>query len=921
MTMPTSLRQPSRAQQDGAPPAALTMTAEDLRLAESHDRTGNWQRWGPYLSERQWATVREDYSDQGDSWGYFPHDQARSRAYRWGEDGLLGICDRECRLCFALALWNGRDPILKERLFGLTGPEGNHGEDVKECYYYLDSTPTHSYMKALYKYPHAEYPYARLVEENRRRGKFDPEFELGETGVFDGGRYFDVLAEYAKASPNDILIRVTVANRGPEDATLHLLPTLWFRNTWSWGCTHEGCEIKPRIEADGDGRVTARHATLGTFHLLADDGPDGKQPALLFTENETNTERLYGISNGSHKVKDAFHEYVIHGQADAVHAQPVGTKMAAHYVFTVPANGQVVVRLRLAAEVDAPGKGIGRDFHRIFERRQHEADDFYAQRGAHADDNHETCRVARQAYAGLLWSKQFYHYVVKNWLEGDPDQPPPPSSRRYGRNQDWPHLFNRDVISMPDKWEYPWYAVWDLAFHMIPMAKIDPEFAKSQLELFLREWYMHPNGQIPAYEFDLSDVNPPVHAWACWRVYKMTGPRGDRDSRFLRSVFKKLLINFTWWVNRKDVTGRHLFSGGFLGLDNIGVFDRSKPLPDGGHLEQADGTAWMAFYCATMLSIALELAQEDPTYEDIASKFFEHFVHIADAMNSLGGSGLWNEADGFYYDQLQVDGTSLPLGIRSIVGVIPLFAVEVLEEEAINRLPGFRKRMEWFLKHRPDLARHISYCECSGDGSHNHPHRLLAIPSRERLVRVLRYVLDESEFLSPYGIRALSRRHKDHPYVLQACGDELRVEYVPGESNTALFGGNSNWRGPIWFPINYLLVEALERYHHFYHDAVQVECPTGSGRMLNLAQVAQELSARLASIFLPDASGRRPCHGDERRYAEDPHWRDLPLFYEYFHGDTGRGVGASHQTGWTALIAPLVHGLTDPAETAAKHSR
>ncbi len=896
----------SRAARDAdAATTAERLTAEEQRLQESSARTANWQRWGPYLSERQWGTVREDYSEHGNCWDYFSHDQARSRAYRWGEDGLLGISDRQCRLCFGLALWNGQDPILKERLFGLTGPEGNHGEDVKECYYYLDSTPTHSYMKALYKYPQAAYPYARLVEENRRRGKHEPEFELADAGVFAGHRYFDIFAEYAKASPDDVLIRITVANRGPEPARLQLLPTLWFRNTWSWGCTHEGCEVKPRIDGDGSNIVTARHTTLGTFQLWLDEGPHGK-PAQLFTDNETNTERLYQTSHGSGKVKDAFHDYIIHGQRDAVNDKPVGTKMAAHYELDVPAESEVVIRLRLVAAEDAPSHAFA-DFDQIFAARRREADEFFATRTAHVDGSHdEASNVARQAYAGLLWSKQFYHFVVKNWLEGDPDQPPPPESRRHGRNHDWPHLFNRDVISMPDKWEYPWYAAWDLAFHMIPMAKVDPEFAKSQLALFLREWYMHPNGQIPAYEFAFSDVNPPVHAWACWRAYKMTGPRGGRDRGFLARVFTKLLLNFTWWVNRKDVEGNHLFSGGFLGLDNIGVFDRSKPLPGGGHLEQADGTAWMAFYCATMLSMALELALEDPTYEDIASKFFEHFVHIADAMNSLGGTGLWNDQDGFYYDQLKANGSSVPLGIRSIVGVIPLFAVEVLEQDVIEKLPGFHKRMQWFLQHRPDLAKHISYCEMSEDGRRDHHHRLLAIPSRERLVRVLRYVLDEREFLSPYGIRALSRYHQDQPYVFWAGGEEHRVDYVPGESNTGLFGGNSNWRGPIWFPVNYLLIEALERYHHFYGNALQVECPTGSGTMLNLKQVADELSARLTRIFLPDESGRRPCHGDDRRYTDDPHCRDLVLYYEYFHGDTGRGVGASHQTGWTALVASLL---------------
>jgi hypothetical protein len=888
---------------------ACSLTAEELRLQQAHDRTANWQRWGSYLSERQWGTVREDYSENGDCWNYFPHDDARSRAYRWGEDGLLGICDRECRLCFALALWNGRDPILKERLFGLTGPEGNHGEDVKECYYYLDATPTHSYMKSLYKYPQAEYPYAWLVEENRRRGRGEPEFELADTGVFNDSRYFDVTAEYAKAAPDDILIRITVANRGPEAATIHLLPTLWFRNTWSWGCTHEGCEVKPRIDADRNGGVVARHASLGAFRMLADDGPNGSNLSLLFTENETNTSRLYDFPNASPYTKDAFHDYVVSGQTDAVNAHGHGTKAAWHYVLDVPPRGEVTVRLRLVSDEDSAAKSFGEEFGRVFARRIWEADEFYSTRIPNQERlSDDERRVARQAYAGLLFSKQFYHLVVKNWIAGDPEQPSPPANRHFGRNYDWPHLFNRDIISMPDKWEYPWYAAWDLAFHMMPMAKVDGEFAKDQLLLFLREWYMQPNGQIPAYEFAFGDVNPPVHAWACWRVYKMTGARGHRDLVFLRRAFHKLLINFTWWVNRKDPEGRNLFAGGFLGLDNIGVFDRSKPLPTGGHLEQADGTAWMAFYCATMLAMALELAADDPSYEDVASKFFEHFVSITDAMNHLGGMGLWDEQDGFYYDVLNANGSTLPLRIRSMVGIIPLFAVEVLEQEVIDRLPGFKKRMEWFLKHRHDLARHISYCvsdACDGH-DHNHEHRLLAVPSRERLTRVLRYVLDESEFLAPYGVRALSRYHQEHPYQLHVGGMEHRVDYVPGESNTGLFGGNSNWRGPIWFPVNFLLIEALERYHHFYGDALKVECPTGSGKMMNLKEVAAELSSRLMRIFLADETGCRPCHGDDRRYCDDPNWRDLVLFHEYFHGDTGRGVGASHQTGWTVLVVNLL---------------
>jgi len=880
--------------------------AESLRLEEAAARRKNWQRWGPYLSERQWGTVREDYSADGNAWGYFPHDHARSRAYRWGEDGLLGICDRECRLCFALALWNGRDPILKERLFGLAGPEGNHGEDVKECYYYLDSTPTHSYMKALYKYPQGEFPYTWLVEENCRRGKLDAEFELADTGAFDEGRYFDVVAEYAKAAPEDVLIRITVANRGLEAATIHVLPTLWFRNSWVWGCSHEGCEVKPRLEPASATAIAMRHVSLGEFRLDVEPGAGGDASEMIFTENETNSRALFGFDDGNRYVKDAFHRYLIHGDAEAVNPRRLGTKAAVVNRLTIPAGGEVVLRLRLAA-ADVAASAPFADFNEVFAARIAEADAFYAERIPDpANDeagNDEACKVARQAYAGLLWSKQYYHYIVRDWLEGDAFQPTPPSGRERGRNHDWPHLYNRDVVSMPDKWEYPWYAAWDLAFHMIPMATVDPAFAKSQLELFLREWYLHPNGQMPAYEWALSDVNPPVHAWACWRVYKMTAPRGERDVAFLKRVFTKLLLNFTWWVNRKDVSGNHLFAGGFLGLDNIGVFDRSKPLPGGGMLEQADGTSWMAFYASTMLAMALELAQHDNTYEDIASKFFEHFVHIADAMNTLGGMGLWHEDDGFYYDQLKLDEKVSPLPIRSIVGIIPLFAVEVLEQADIDRLPGFRKRMDWFLKHRPDLGRHIAYCDHAGG------RRLLAIPSRERLQRMLAYLLNENEFLAPHGMRALSRHHREHPFVLWADGAEHRVDYTPGESTSGLFGGNSNWRGPIWFPVNYLVIEALERYHHFYGESLQVECPAGSGRKVNLLEASQELRRRLASLFLPDANGRRACHGDDPRYATDPHWRDLPLFYEYFHGDTGRGVGASHQTGWTALVATILRDL------------
>jgi len=823
-------------------PGKEDTTAEGHRLAEDSARRNNWKRWGPYLAERQWGTVREDYSASGNCWEYFPHDHARSRVYRWGEDGLLGICDRECRLGFALALWNGRDPILKERLFGLSGPEGNHGEDVKECYFYLDSTPTHSYLKALYKYPQAEFPYAQLIEENRRRGRNDLEFELVDAGVFDQNRYFDVTAEYAKAAPNDILIRITIANRGPDAAAVHVLPTLWFRNTWSWGRRGEGYWPRPRISLSEDGTMVAEHATLGRFHLAAAEGPERETPEFLFTENETNTQRLFDTPNAQPYVKDAFHEYVIRDRTDVINPAQRGTKAACLYRLKIPADATATLRLRLYAGDEAPPDNFGPGFEQTFVDRVREAGEFYEDRIPGALPEEEQ-RVARQAYAGLLWSKQFYHYSVRDWLEGDPTQPAPPAGRSRGRNHDWLQLYNRDVVSMPDKWEYPWYAAWDLAFHMIPFARVDPDLAKEQLVLFLREWYMHPNGQIPAYEFEFSDVNPPVHAWAAWRVYKMTGARGGRDRLFLERVFQKLLLNFTWWVNRKDAEGNNLFSGGFLGLDNVGVFDRSKPLPTGGALEQADGTAWMAFYCTTMLSMALELAADDPVFEDLASKFFEHFVAITDAMNAFGGTGLWDEQDGFYYDHLRVDGRQFPLRIRSAVGIIPLFAVEILRNEIIRRLPGFSKRMHWFLENRPELAQHVTQQNTLDETVHTH--RLLAIPTRDRLERVLRYVLDENEFLSPFGIRSLSKVYREKPFVFAVNGEEHRVDYAPGESIAGLFGGNSNWRGPIWFPINFLLIEALERYHHFYGDGLRVECPTGSGRFMNLKNVAHDLADEL----------------------------------------------------------------------------
>jgi hypothetical protein len=885
----------------------MSLDPESARLVEDDRRVKNWKRWGTYLSERQWATVREDYSGTGECWGYLPHDHARSRAYRWGEDGLLGWCDRECRLCFAPALWNGRDPILKERLFGLGGPEGNHGEDVKEAYFYLDATPTHSYAKALYKYPHAEFPYRWLVEENRRRGRDQAEFELADTGVFDGGRYLDVLVEYAKGSPDDTLIRITLANRGPEAVTTHLLPTLWFRNSWSWGRQGGKHWPQPRIvrgwsEAAGGPALIADHATLGRFVLRADAAP----AAVLFTDNHTNTARLFNSPNASPYVKDAFHEAVVHGRMEAVNPAEVGTKAALHYRLEVPAGGELTVCLRLSSAAEPIAAPFGEPFRTIFDARASDAEAFHAVR-VRPELSKDDRRIVRQAVAGLLWSKQYYGYVVKDWLEGDPGPPPPPAGHRQGRNAQWTHFHADDVLSMPDSWEYPWFAAWDLAFHAVCFAKVDPGFAKEQLVLLKREWYMHSNGQLPAYEFAFGDVNPPVHAWACWRVYKMTAAKGERDRLFLERSFHKLLLAFTWWVNRKDYEGKNLFSGGFLGLDNIGVFDRSQPLPTGGYLEQADGTAWMAFTCASMLSIAMELARKDPAYEDMASKFFEHFIAICDAINSLGGSGLWDEADGFYYDQLTIGGVRIPLRVRSAVGIIPLFAVSTLSETVYRKLPGFSKRLRWFLENRQDLAQYVTFME-----SPKHPDdtmRLLAIPSRERLVRVLRYVLDEAEFLSPYGVRSLSRVHLDQPYVFPVGDRSYTVGYEPGESQTGLFGGNSNWRGPIWFPLNYLLIESLEKYHHFYRDTVRVECPTGSGRLLNLDEVAHELRLRLARLFRRDAAGQRPCHGGDRRFAEDEHWRDLVLFHEYFHGDTGRGLGAAHQTGWTALAARVLNDL------------
>lgn len=877
----------------------MTLDAESKRLQEDESRAKNWKRWGPYLADRQWGTVREDYSADGSCWNYLPHDHARSRAYRWGEDGILGITDRQCRLCFALALWNEKDPILKERFFGLTGPEGNHGEDVKELYFYLDSLPTHSYMKGLYKYPQREFPYAQLVSENRRRSRTDAEFELLDTGVFSHNEYFDVFVEYAKESPDDILIRIRVTNRSSQEAPLHIVPTLWFRNTWAWGRTGEGYTSKPMLSKLNEHSIRAEHESLPPHVLSFDANSSHASCNMLFTDNETNIERLFGSPMERRYVKDAFHDYIIRQNVTAVNADGKGTKAAFHTKQLIAPGATVELKLRLTAEQLACSEPFGSNFDSCFNKRIFEADEFYAQRCPPNISPQETS-VIRQAYAGLLWSKQFYYYSVREWLEGDPAQPAPAKGREKIRNTEWKHLYNRDVISMPDKWEYPWYAAWDLAFHMIPFARIDPDFAKQQLLLLLREWYMHPNGQIPAYEFAFSDVNPPVHAWACWRVYKITAPKGKRDRAFLARAFHKLLLNFTWWVNRKDIDGKNLFSGGFLGLDNIGVFDRSQPLPMGGHLEQADATAWMAFYCLTMLSMALELASEDPSYDDVASKFFEHFVSITDAINTLGGNGLWDQLDGFYYDQLHIEGKSIPLRTRSIVGLIPLLAVEVIDEEQIEKLPGFKKRMSWFLNERKDLARHISYMEHTGPRAHGR--NLLAVPSRQRLERVLRYLLDETEFLSPFGIRSLSKVHLSHPYIFRGGNEEYRVDYSPAESTTSLFGGNSNWRGPIWFPINYLLIEALERYHHFYQDEILLDCPSGSGRRLNLKQVSEELARRLCSLFVPNEHGFIPAQPELHEFAKDPAWKDLHLYYEYFHADNGRGCGASHQTGWTALV-------------------
>jgi Mannosylglycerate hydrolase MGH1-like glycoside hydrolase domain len=874
---------------------------EKQRLSEDDTRKKHWKRWGPYLSERAWGTVREDYSPHGTAWDFCPHDHARSKAFRWGEDGLAGICDRHQFICFAMALWNGKDPILKERLFGLAGPEGNHGEDVKEYYFYLDSTPTHSYMKYLYKYPQREYPYNWLVEENRRRNRQSLEFELLDTGIFDDDRYFDVFVEYAKATPEDILIRFRVANRGPDPAQLQLLPTIWFRNTWSWGIDPRKPGLRRQDRFDGSEVIRLNHTPYYRFRWLYCDG----SPDLLFTENETNQERVLGIPNDFRFVKDGINDHVIHDSQNSVNPQQTGTKAAARYILTIGPGEEKEIRLRLTdQDLEKINKSpFDNDFQQIFADRQHEADVFYSS-VIHQDLSDDAKNAMRQAFGGLLWTKQFYHYDVNRWLKGDPVAPCP-SERKKGRNKNWTHLYNADVISMPDKWEYPWYAAWDLAFHCIPLSLVDMEFAKSQLILFLREWYMHPSGQLPAYEWAFDDVNPPVHAWAAWRLYKIEKKRhGKGDRAFLERVFHKLLLNFSWWVNRKDAAGRNVFQGGFLGLDNIGIFDRSAPLPTGGHIEQSDATSWMGMYCLNMMAIALELARDMPVYEDVASKFFEHFVLICEAINNIAGESipLWDDFDGFYYDVLLTPrGRRIPIKIRSMVGLIPLLAVETLDSELMGRLPGFSKRMQWFIENRIDLSSHIE--TKTEDG---HVRRLLSLVSRVRLKQVLKYMLDENEFLSPHGIRSLSRFHSNNPYIAFVGGTEYRVDYEPAESTTGVFGGNSNWRGPIWFPVNFLLIETLQKYHYYLGDKYKVEFPTGSGQLLTLWDVAAEISRRLTRIFLQDANGRRPVYGGAEKFQSDPYWRDLILFYEYFHGDNGAGIGASHQTGWTGLVTKLL---------------
>ena len=886
-------------------------TAEHRRLLEAREAGKKWRRWGAYLSERQWGTVREDYSPDGQAWDYFPFEHAHLRTYRWGEDGLLGLCDNRGLVCFGLALWNGQDPILKERLFGLTGPEGNHGEDVKELYWYQDATPTFSYARALYKYPQRAFPYDELRARSRQARKHEPEPEILDTGVFDGHRYFDVQVEYAKGDVDDVLVRITVENCGPQPAPLVVLPQLWFRNTWSWdgrstavsprtagaGPTKETPELRALDPLDGVHVVETSHAHLGRFWFYAEGAQE-----LLFTENESNAERLWRAPSRAPYVKDAFHQAIVHGRRDVVSPEQRGTKVGARYALHLAPGQKASLRLRYTSQ---PRSAPLSDFDATFDQRQREADEFFAAvapRSLSPDERH----VFRAAVAGLHWSKQYYAYEVERWLRGDEGEPPPDAARWEGRNREWRHLYNSEVLSIPDKWEYPWYAAWDLAFHCIPLALVDPEFARQQLTLLLREWYMHPNGQIPAYEWQLGDVNPPVHAYAALRVYQIERRMtGHADRGFLEGVFLKLMLNFTWWVNRKDTSGRNVFEGGFLGLDNIGLFDRSRPLPGGGVLEQADATAWMGMYCLNMLDIALELARDNPSYQDVANKFFEHFLLIAHAMNHIAGQdcSLWDERDGFYYDVLRrTSGESFPVRVRSMVGITPLFAVSTLEQDTVERFPAFWRRARWFLQNRPELAEYCPLMEVPG----RRQRRLLSLVSTDKLPRILARLLDEEEFLSPHGVRSLSRAHAARPYELKIDGQTFRVAYEPGESQTGLFGGNSNWRGPVWMPVNYLIIEALQRLAHYHGESLTIECPTGSGKRVPIWDVAAELSRRLIGLFTTDASGLRPANGARHPLQLDPRFADHITFYEYFHGDTGEGLGARAQTGWTALVAKLL---------------
>ncbi len=885
---------------------------ERARIEEEKNKTARWSRWGPYLSDRQWGTVREDYSADGDAWNAFPFDHARTRAYRWGEDGIFGICDMQQRLCVAPAFWNGNDAILKERFFGLSGHQGNHGEDVKEHYYYLDNVPSHAYMKALYKYPQAAYPYDRLVAENARRTRADPEFELLDTGIFDGDAYFDIVVEYAKRSPTDLLMRVTATNRGSQTAPLHVVPQFWFRNMWSWS-EHQPHGTIAAVPGHA-GAFDATQIDLGTYRIYTEGSP-----VAHFTENETNLEAMYGAPNPQPFVKDGIDRAIVRGETGATNSRG-GSKLGLDHAFDIAPGADAVVRIRLVERdaTDEPmAEGIDVGFDETFAERAWEADRFYALLNPHRVSG-ERRDIQRAAFAGLLWSKQFYFYVIRDWLAGDPLQPPPPPERRTGRNHNWQHLYNDRVLSMPDTWEYPWYASWDLAFHTIALALVDPEFAKEQLIALTRERYMHPNGDIPAYEWAFGDVNPPVQAWAAYRIYQIDRKmNGVGDRTFLERVFQKLLLNFTWWVNREDPSGENVFEGGFMGLDNIGIFDRSRPLPMGGRLIQSDSTSWMAVYALDMMAIAVELALHDSAYEDMATKFFEHFIYIANAMNDLGddGKGLWDDADGFYYDQLVAEnGTRSPLRVRSLVGLTPLFAVQPLRRDVLERLPNFKRRIEWFVAHRPELCRHIASMDAGGTDER----RLLAVMDGERLHRVLRTMLDEAEFLSPHGVRSLSRRHRDHPLVIDVAGREFRIDYDPAESRSDQFGGNSNWRGPVWMPINFLIVEALQNFHFFYGDSYRVEYPSGSGNLRTLWDVSTDISERLVKLFERDGAGNRPFNGGDRRLQTDPHFRDRYLFHEYFDGDDGAGLGASHQTGWTALVAKLIQQIGEYSEPGAR---